>query len=287
MLASALCFGLMALFTRMLPAVPSMEKVFFRSLIGLILTAVLFVVCCRPRPRPQDIAGLIWRGVFGSLALICYFFAIDRCGVAKATLYCYAYPLWATLVAWIELGERPSRRAIGASVIALAGVAVTLDLSTRTGITRLSHADAVGLLSGVLMGAAMVSVRRLRANESSWWIVMFFMATGVLFSVPSTLFAYRPPARLEWLLIILMSLTAAAAQLLMTTAYRFVTATEGSVLSLTVIPWSTLFAVICLGEVQPLRFWTGAALVFGAVVWLVCEQSTAGASAQGGSASVR
>jgi len=152
---------------------------------------------------------------------------------------------------------------------------------------QLSRGDAVGLLSGLLMGAAMVSVRRLRRNESSWWIVIFFMATGVLFSAPSTLLAYRPPARLEWLLIILMSLTAAAAQLLMTTAYRSVTASEGSVLSLTVIPWSSLFAVICLGEVQPLRFWTGAAFVFGAVVWLVCEQTAAGASAQGGSAGAR
>lgn len=271
MLLSALCFGFMALFTRVLNHLPSGEKVFFRSSLGLLMTLALIVATNQKLGRPTRIAGLVWRGVFGSLALLCYFYAIDRCGLPKATLYCYTYPLWATFLAWFELGERPSRRAIMSLLIAVVGVALTLELSL-TSLSSASLADVIGLLAGVFTGAAIVSVRRLRQAESSWWIVIFFTGIGIIFSVPFAIFEFKVPTGGDWGLLVLMAAAAAIAQLLMTKAYRAVTATEGSLLSLTVVPWSSLFSVVFLGEIPPPRFWLGAALVFGAVTWLVYEQ---------------
>ncbi|MGC8740988.1 MAG: DMT family transporter [Candidatus Sumerlaeaceae bacterium] len=278
MLASALSFGVMALLTRILTSVPSAEKVFFRSLFGLILTGAAFIMFCRPLPRPRNYAGLIWRGVFGSLALLCYFYAIDRCGLPKATLYCYTYPVWATLLAWIELGEKPSPHAVAATLVAIVGVALTLDLAQGAALS-FSHADAVGLLSGAFTGAAIVSVRRLRQAESSWWIVIFFTATGVFFSAPFLLVSFSAPRSVEWILLSALAATAAIAQLLMTKAYRVLLAAEGSLLSLTVVLWSSLFSVVFLSEVPPLRFWIGASLVFLAVGWLVLHQPTSQSAA--------
>jgi len=274
MLGSALSFGLMALFTRMLPELPSAEKVFYRSLLGLLIILGLLGISRQQLERPKQIAGLVWRGVFGSLALLCYFYAIDRCGLPKATLYCYTYPIWATFLAWLELGERPSGRAIFCTIIALAGVAITLDFHAKSGGT-LSLADFIGILAGLFTGAAIVSVRRLRQSESSWWIVIFFTALGVVFSAPLLVGNYRWPSLFEWLLLLLVAGAAALAQLLMTKAYRVVTASEGSLLSLTVVLWSSLFSVVFLREIPPLRFWFGAALVLASVVWLVASHSSA------------
>lgn len=271
MLLSALCFGFMALFTRVLNHLPSGEKVFFRSSLGLLITLALIVATNQKLGRPKRISGLIWRGVFGSLALLCYFYAIDRCGLPKATLYCYTYPLWATFLAWFELGERPSQRAMISMLIAVVGVALTLELSF-TSLSSASLADVIGLLAGVFTGAAIVSVRRLRQAESSWWIVIFFTGVGIIFSLPFVILGFKAPSSGDWSVLLLMALAAAIAQLLMTKAYRAVTAAEGSLLSLTVVPWSSLFSVIFLGEIPPPRFWGGAALVFGAVAWLVYEQ---------------
>lgn len=272
MLTSALCFGVMALLTRILASLPSAEKVFFRSFIGLLLTAAAFVVFCRPLPRPRNYRGLIWRGVYGSLALLCYFYAIDRCGLPKATLYCYTYPVWATLLAWAELGERPSSHAIFATLVAVLGVALTLEFP-KDALLSFSHADLIGLLAGAFTGAAIVSVRRLRQVESSWWIVIFFTSIGALLSAPFLFVSFKLPAMLEWLGLIALAAAATVAQLLMTKAYRTLTAAEGSLLSLTVVPWSSLFSVIFLSEVPPLRFWVGAAVVFLAVGWLVLHQT--------------
>lgn len=270
MLSSAFCFGLMALFTRIAANIPSIEKVFFRSFFGLILIGVIIGTARIKIGRPRNVTGLLLRGIFGSLALLCYFFAIDRCGLPKATLYCYTYPLWATCLAWVELGEKPSRRALWALCLAIAGVILTLDVGQIAG-TGLAVADLVGLSAGVLTGAAIVSVRKLRKNESSWWIVIFFTGTGVLFSLPSTALFFSPPTLVEWGLLWLIALMALVAQLLMTKAYRYVSASEGSMLSLTVVPWSTLFSIVFLGEVPSLRFYFGAAIVFGAVLVLSLE----------------
>ncbi|MCX7626631.1 MAG: DMT family transporter [Candidatus Sumerlaeaceae bacterium] len=271
MLLSALCFGFMALFTRVLTNLPSAEKVFFRSTLGLLITLGLVAASGQKLGRPRRFSGLVWRGVFGSLALLCYFYAIDRCGLPKATLYCYTYPLWATLLAWFELDERPSQRVLVSMLVAVVGVAITLELSP-TSFVSISLADVVGLLAGVFTGAAIVSVRRLRQVESSWWIVIFFTGVGIIFSLPFVVVEFKIPNVSEWLVLFLMAASAAIAQLVMTKAYRSVRAAEGSLLSLTVVPWSSLFSVVFLGEFPPARFWVGAALVFGAVAWLVYEQ---------------
>ncbi len=271
MLTSAFSFGAMALITRFLSTLPSIEKVFFRSLFGLLMTAAAFVALCRPFPRPLNYRGLILRGVYGSLALICYFYAIDRCGLPKATLYCYTYPVWATLLAWLELAERPTARSLAACFLALCGVVVTLDWSHPTSL-GVSVADVVGLLAGVLTGAAIVSVRRLRQKESSWWIVMFFTAIGALLSLPGIVLHYKHPTVGEWGFLLALAATAALAQLVMTKAYRFITAAEGSILSLTVVFWSALFSMVFLQEYPSHRFWVGATLVFVAVGWLVFER---------------
>lgn len=263
MASSAWSFAVMGCLTRLLASVPSSQKVFFRSLIGLALVLLMVALRRRPLGRPKNIPGLVWRGVLGSAALLCYFYAIDHCGLAKATLYCYTYPIWTTLLAWLELGERPTCRRLLATVAALFGVALTFDVRSLAPMAS-TFDEAVGLLAGVLSGAAMVSVRRLRRSESSWWIVIFFSAIGALFSAPPTLAQFHRPSLSEWMLLTAIALTAASAQLLMTEAYRFLTAAEGSVLSLTVVVWSSVLSIVLLGEVLPTNFWVGAALVIGA-----------------------
>src|SRR5436309_1789070 len=102
MLLSTVAFAGMGLVTKLLPpAVGSAEKVFFRSLIGLIILPIVFYASGKPMGRPVNKLGLMARGLFGALSLMCFFYAIEKSGLVKATLYCYTYPIFAVIFAWV------------------------------------------------------------------------------------------------------------------------------------------------------------------------------------------
>ena len=97
---------------------PVAEIVLCRALISIVLT------CCRSAPGrglPGAIDGAAGgAGVLGSLALLCFFKAIDQLPLASATVLQYTYFTF-TAAALLLLGE-PLRRRISAAVL-LAGSA--------------------------------------------------------------------------------------------------------------------------------------------------------------------
>jgi drug/metabolite transporter (DMT)-like permease len=246
------------------PGIGSAEKVFFRGAVGFVALLALLRLTRTMPPRPADVRGLVRRGVLGGAALLLFFHAIDTIGLTRATLYCYTYPVFAALFAWAEMGERPSRRAAWAVVLAVAGAALTVD---RTDWGRgLALGDLAGIASGVFSGAAMASVRKLRRTERSAWIVLYFSAISALMAAPLMLASFRVPGVRAAALMAAIGLLALAAQMLMTRGYRDVPAAAGGVLSLMVVPLSAALALAFLGERQPPRFWVGAALVLGAAL---------------------
>lgn len=272
LLLSALSFALMGLAAKSIPApVGSHEKVFFRSLVGTLLILGWIVARHRKVGRPVNYQGLFLRGSFGAASLLCFFYAIDHVGLTKATLYCYTYPVWAAVIAWFDRDERPSGVVVGWLVVAMAGVLLTLDPAGAgaTGpdwLPAFGKGDIVGLVGGMLSGAAITSVRRLHRTETSLWIVLAFTGISTVAAVPFMAPSYVTPAPLAAGLLLATGIFAVAAQSFMTSGYRHVRAVEGSVLGLSIVPMSALLGALFLGEKLGGRFWLGAALVLAAAI---------------------
>ncbi len=95
------------------------------------------------------------RGVFIGLCLLlqsyCIFSAVARIPVALALLAFNTYPIVIALIAWTVDGERPTPRALVAMPVALAGLALALDVGgwSGTGATNFAGRwDEIGI--GVL-----------------------------------------------------------------------------------------------------------------------------------------
>lgn len=95
------------------------------------------------------------RGVFIGLCLLlqsyCVFSAVARIPVALALLAFNTYPIVIALIAWILDGERPTLRALVAMPVALAGLALALDVGGWSGAGATNFAgrwDEIGI--GVL-----------------------------------------------------------------------------------------------------------------------------------------
>src|SRR5204863_3663540 len=80
----SLLFGVMAVLAKAAALrLPGPQVAFVRFLFGLAACALVSV---RRPMRARNLAGLVWRGVFGGAAVLCYFLCIEHLPVGIATL---------------------------------------------------------------------------------------------------------------------------------------------------------------------------------------------------------
>ncbi len=199
---------------------------------------------------------LLVRGLLGTAAILLFFFAIGRLPVGIATLLNYTSPLFTALFAILFLGERPGPRPLFGLAATFLGLALVV--GWPAGGSRLGV--AAGLLSGVLSGGAITSVRALRRTEPPLPIFLGFSLIAILVSGPLAGPHARLPRGLDLPLVLGIGLCSLAAQLLFTDAMGHVSAVAGAVVS----PLTPLFAfalgALLLGEPLSPRILAGSLL---------------------------
>jgi drug/metabolite transporter (DMT)-like permease len=213
---------------------------------------------------------LLYRGVFGGTAVLLYFLAIEHVPVGMATLLNYSSPIWAVLFAALFLGERTRPMMLVPFSFALAGmVLVTGALDDPQHPFRLGTWEAAGLLSSVLSGAAVASIRAARRSESSWSIYGSFTLCGLLVTAPFAAPKLRWPNERETLLLVAVGLASVGAQLLMTYAYRWVTNLQAGVFAQITVVVAMALGVLVLGDRFALSQLVGAALAIAGVLGVI------------------
>ena len=113
MLLSAASFAVMAAMVKAAGSVPVHEKVFFRNLVTLAVTAVMAV---QRRENPfgptRHLTLLVARSLAGLCGVYLYFYAIGHLTLADASLLNKVSPFFVTVFATFWLGERLGGRVI-------------------------------------------------------------------------------------------------------------------------------------------------------------------------------
>lgn len=147
--AAALLFGSSALFGQTINASPSMI-VAGRTGFAVLALGLLALACRRPPWHglaPAGIARLMAAGVVLALHWLTFFLAVQRGGVALATLGFASFPVFVTLLALALPGERPGARDGAVLLLVLAGLVLI------TPAFDLADSGTAGLLWGILSGA--------------------------------------------------------------------------------------------------------------------------------------
>ncbi len=108
LVAAAVAFAAMATCARMERGFGTAPLVFVRMGLGAVVCAGLFA-SGRARWQTKRPGLLLLRGIYGSLAILLYFFAITLLPVGEAQLLNYTSPHFTAIVALIFLGARPTR----------------------------------------------------------------------------------------------------------------------------------------------------------------------------------
>ncbi len=262
---AALLFAVMALLAKGASArLPGPQIACIRFVIGLLAVCA---AATRFRLRANNWGGLFWRGAFGGSAVLCYFLAIEHLPVGMATLLNYTAPVFTATWAALFLGEKLGLRTAGALLLTALGVAGVVVGHAPPGASLVGPWELVGMLSAVLSGAAVATIREVRKTDGSWEIFAAFCVVGALVTGIPTVTRWVTPTPAEWVLLIGVGTISVVAQILMTYALRFLRAAMAGVLmQLTPVASLALGYVIYDERIAPLAF-AGAAVTLAGVSW--------------------
>ena len=276
MVGSAVLFGAMAFAAKLASARLSGSQVaVIRFAIGLMPALLI------PRYRHSAFTFkrkdlLVYRGVFGGLAVLCYFIAIEHINVGVATLLIYTAPLWSGILSIVFLGERISPKVLIPMPIALAGVFLVVHANAKPGdVVGFGVWELVGALSAVFSGGAVTAMRAARKGENSWAVYASFCLFGTLICAPMAILSWKNPTGIEWVWLVATSVFAIGAQLLLTFSLRWVDAMTVGVISQLAVVVAMLLGVTLLHERLSSMAIAGAILTIGGVVGVVFVTSLA------------
>lgn len=245
---SSLFFGVMAVTTRLLSGVvPAAQVVTVRFAVGAVACAAYFLLR-GVRPQLKQWKLLLGRGIFGGLAVLTYFFAIERLGAAAATVLNYSSPIYAAFFAAWFLGEQSTwLKRTGLLAATVGSALVTLSSAPLTSFVPDLGAIA-GVASAVVGGAAMTSIRKLRNDTDAVTIFFAFCVVGAVISAPVAAPTWVPlDGRALWLCLA-VGLLSIGGQLLFTWGMGYTTATMGSATTQLVPAVAWVLSVVWLSE---------------------------------------
>lgn len=246
---SSFCFAVMNLFVSMAGDVPAMQKSFFRNIVSALF-AFLMIVKNGERPGIRDRKNLpdyILRSLFGTLGIICNFYAVSHLNLADASMLNKMSPFFTLLFSMLILGETATLFQI--ACVAGAFVGSLFIIKPAFGSMAL-FPSLVGLCGGMAAGAAYTMLRKLRlAGEPGPMIILFFSLFSCVFCLPSMLLSYAPMSGRQLGMLLLAGLFASGGQFSITAAYSYAPANQISVYDYSMMIFSTLLGFFVLGQV--------------------------------------
>jgi len=257
MAASSVLFSAMSLLVPLTRGVSAfvVTAARFATGIAVILAAALAGLT---RLSAVNRGWLVVRGLVGATAVYLYYRGIMQLGLGKGTVLNNTYPVFAALLAPLLLRERIPLDVLAAVVASFGGIWLVVSPGR---IASVGVEELLALLGGVLGGAAIVAIKKLRETDSSSVIYLAQCLFGLLVvGWPTARSSFAFPA-VQWLLLLGIGVLATAAQLAMTWAYKHVPATEGGLLGFLVPVLNVALGAIVFGEKMHPSTWIGSAVV--------------------------
>jgi drug/metabolite transporter (DMT)-like permease len=215
MLVATVFFSLMNISVKLLPHIPAIEIVFFRSIVSLVLSAALL------RSQNIPVFGknhrlLITRGITGALALILYFTTLQKIPLAAAVTLQFLSPIFTTLIGIYFVSEKIRWIQVIFFVVSFAGIVVIEGFDPRLTLMY----TLIGVGSAFFSGISYNVIRKLNTTEHPLVIVFYFPLVTIPVAAVWSAFVWVKPSLMDWFLLLLVGLLTQFAQFYMTKAYQ-------------------------------------------------------------------
>ena len=262
---AALFFATMNLFVKLAGDIPSIQKSFFRNLIAAIFA--LFILMKNKQTisyQRKDIPMLLLRSIFGTLGILCNFYAVDHLLISDASMLNKLAPFFVIICSSIFLKEKANKVQKISIIIAFIGSLFVIKPSLQV----LNNINSlVGILGALGAGVAYTCVRQLgKQGVSGAKIVFFFSCFSCLSVVPYLLFNYQAMTMNQFLILLMAGLMAAGGQFSITTAYNYAPGKEISIFDYSQILFAAILGFVFLDQIPDLASIVGYVIIIGTAV---------------------
>lgn len=262
---AGLFFALMTFFVRMAGNLPTMQKAFFRNAVAAV--AALFLLARSEegfKIKKSSWRDLFLRSFFGTMGLICNFYAVDRLSIADANILNKLSPFFAIIMSYFILKEKANKTEWLCVVVAFIGALFVVKPSMDMQFVN----AMIGMLGGFGAGVAYTFVRKLgKAGERGPVIVMCFSVFSCIVTAPFLIIGAKPMSLYQIVMLLLAGAAATGGQLSITKAYTKAPAKEISVFDYSQVVFAAALGLVFLGQIPDIMSIIGYVIIIGSAVF--------------------
>lgn len=262
---AGLFFALMTFFVRMAGSLPTMQKAFFRNAVAAV--AALFLLARSEegfKIKKSSWRDLFLRSFFGTMGLICNFYAVDKLAIADANILNKLSPFFAIIISYFILKEKANKTEWLCVVVAFIGALFVVKPSMDMQFVN----AMIGMLGGFGAGVAYTFVRKLgKAGERGPVIVMCFSVFSCIVTAPFLIIGAKPMSLYQIVMLLLAGAAATGGQLSITKAYTKAPAKEISVFDYSQVVFAAALGLVFLGQIPDLMSIIGYVIIIGSAVF--------------------
>ena len=242
--------------------IPIYELVFFRSLFSLMIT--LFIIKLKNiNPWGKNRPLLILRGLLGTLALVCIFYAIRTMPLSISTVIQYTYPIFISIFAGIFINEKITQKLVFGTIIGWFGILVILNPTQLSNINVDIENVSISLafLGSICTALAYVTVKKLSFTEDLYVIIEYFPLVSLITLLPIVLVNWITPNWNELVWIFGIGLFTQLGQTCLTMGLKNLPASEASSINYLQVLFGSIWGISFFSEIININFIMGASLV--------------------------
>lgn len=271
-IVSAFLFSLMNLFVKLSGDLPPIQKAFFRNAGALIIS---LAVILRERKaisvNIQAFPLLIFRALFGTVGIVCNFYALTQLQLSDASTLSKLAPFFVVIFSFLFLKENiKPYQAIAIIVAFLASLLIVKPSFSGSNYTIYAIIATCGAMGA---GAAYTCIRALSKHKVNGAVIVFFFSLiSCLIMLPFSIIFYKHMESIQVIYLIGASVSGALAQFAVTQAYIHAPGKEISLYDYSQVIFASLMGYIFYEEFPDIYSILGYLLIFLASLYMFIKK---------------
>lgn len=207
MLISTFCFSAMQFLVKFTTQIPVFEHIFFRSLIGWVLS-VAYLKSQNISLIGKNNKMLLFRGLVGAFSMFSFFYLLSTIPFGTAVAFKYLSPVFTSILAVMLLNERLKLSQWLYLSLAFGGILMVKGFDPRISFLHLG----IGLASAFGGGLLFIIIRKIGEDDHHLIILHYFMFVCTILSGLFTIPNWVMPVGYDWAFILLIGVVGFVAQ---------------------------------------------------------------------------
>ncbi len=237
---------------------PAVQIIFLQNGICFVCILPLALRKGIERLKTTVLPAHLLRDISGVLSYFFYFLTIRYLYLTDATTLNYTAPFFVPIVWWIWMREKIDLHVWWSIIVGFIGAAVILNPTAQI----FEEGFIFGLCAGVASSVAFASLRVLNLKKEPMSRTLFYyFLFSFVFSAPFAWLYWVQPTFAQWFFLIGIGLATVIAQMLLTIAYRYGTASYLSPLGYSTVIYAALVSWVVFDIPPTIRSLIGTLLI--------------------------